>query len=82
MQSLTLGYHPSRAKADDKVVNKVYNLIRDNENEILAVGEIGMDIKDENYERQEMIFKKFLSLAEELNKPIVVAFTQISRVKA
>ena len=69
---LTLGYHPSRVKADDKVVDKVYNLIRNNENEILAVGEIGMDIKDENYERQEMIFKKFLSLAEELNKPIVV----------
>ncbi|XRO77089.1 TatD family hydrolase [Methanocaldococcus sp. 10A] len=69
---LTLGYHPSRVKADNKVVEKVYNLIRDNENEILAVGEIGMDIKDENYERQEEIFKKFLSLAIELDKPIVV----------
>ncbi|XRP97159.1 TatD family hydrolase [Methanocaldococcus sp. 16A] len=69
---LTLGYHPSRVKADDKVVEKVYNLIKNNENEILAVGEIGMDIKDENYERQEEIFKKFLSLAEELDKPIVV----------
>ncbi|XRO74740.1 TatD family hydrolase [Methanocaldococcus sp. 28A] len=69
---LTLGYHPSRVKADDKVVEKVYNLIKNNENEILAVGEIGMDIKDENYERQEVIFKKFLSLAIELDKPIVV----------
>ncbi|ACV24575.1 TatD family hydrolase [Methanocaldococcus fervens] len=69
---LTLGYHPSRVKADDKVVNKVYNIIRNNKDEILAVGEIGMDIKDENYERQEEIFKKFLTLAEELDKPIVV----------
>jgi len=69
---LTLGYHPSRVKADDKVVEKVYNLIKNNEHEILAVGEIGMDVKDENYERQEEIFKKFLSLAEELDKPIVV----------
>ncbi len=69
---LTLGYHPSRVKADNKTIDKVYNLIRNNENEILAVGEIGMDIKDENYERQEEIFKKFLSLAIELDKPIVV----------
>ncbi|WP_456374498.1 TatD family hydrolase [Methanocaldococcus sp.] len=69
---LTLGYHPSRVKADNKTIDKVYNLIRDNANNILAVGEIGMDIKDENYERQEEIFKKFLSLAIELDKPIVV----------
>ncbi|ACX73299.1 hydrolase, TatD family [Methanocaldococcus vulcanius M7] len=69
---ITLGYHPSKVRADDKVVNKVYNIIKANKNKILGVGEIGMDIKDENYERQEKIFKKFLSLAEEINKPIVV----------
>ncbi|ENN95958.1 hypothetical protein J422_04930 [Methanocaldococcus villosus KIN24-T80] len=68
---LTLGYHPSRVNADDKIINKVYNLIKENEKEILAVGEIGMDVKIENIKRQEEIFKKFLELSKEINKPIV-----------
>ncbi len=69
---LTLGYHPSKVKSDDKIVNNVYNLIKDNYKNILAIGEIGMDIKRDNPERQEEIFKKFLYLAKELDKPIVV----------
>ncbi|WP_456471760.1 YchF/TatD family DNA exonuclease [Methanocaldococcus sp.] len=69
---LTLGFHPADAKAKDEVVEECYKLIKENKDKILAVGEIGMDIKRENYERQREIFLKFQDLALEINKPIVV----------
>lgn len=69
---ITLGYHPGRVNADDNVIEKVYNFIRTKEKEILAVGEIGLDFDAENIERQETIFKKFINLSEELNKPVVI----------
>lgn len=69
---LTLGFHPHSVRADDKVVEEVCKIIRDNEQDILAVGEVGLDIKDENLPRQREIFQRFISLAEELDKPLVV----------
>ena len=69
---LTLGFHPHSVRADDKVVEEVYNIIKNNEKQIVAVGEIGLDIRDENLPRQKELFQRFISLSEELGKPIVV----------
>ncbi|WP_423792570.1 YchF/TatD family DNA exonuclease [Methanocaldococcus indicus] len=69
---LTLGFHPDKVKADNKIIEKAYNIIKSNYKKILAVGEIGMDIKRENYDRQEEIFRKFLNLAKEIDKPVVL----------
>lgn len=69
---VTLGYHPGRVSAEDKAINQVYDFIKSNEKEILAVGEIGLDFESGSIERQENIFKKFLALSEELNKPVVI----------
>ncbi|MDK2790957.1 MAG: TatD DNase family protein [Methanothermococcus sp.] len=69
---LTLGFHPGRTKAQDNVVDKVYNLIRENEKELLAVGEVGLDINVQNLDRQKIVFEKFVGLAEELNKPVII----------
>ena len=69
---LTLGFHPGNVRADDKVIDKVYNLIKQSEKEILGVGEIGLDVNVQNISRQKEIFNKFVNLAEELNKPVVI----------
>ena len=69
---LTLGYHPSGVKSDDKVISKVYNLISGNINNILAIGEVGLDINVKDINRQEEIFKKFLNLSKSSNKPVVI----------
>lgn len=69
---LTLGFHPGNVRADDKVIDKVYNLIKQSEKEILGVGEIGLDVNVQNISRQKEIFNKFVNLAEELNKPVII----------
>jgi len=69
---LTLGFHPHSVRADDRVVEEVCNIIRESERDIVAVGEVGLDIRDENLPRQREIFQRFISLAEELDKPLVI----------
>ncbi|MBW9223246.1 YchF/TatD family DNA exonuclease [Methanothermococcus sp. SCGC AD-155-E23] len=69
---LTLGFHPHSVRADDRVVEEVCNIIRESERDIVAVGEVGLDIRDENLPRQKAIFQRFISLAEELDKPLVI----------
>ncbi|AEH06915.1 YchF/TatD family DNA exonuclease [Methanothermococcus okinawensis] len=69
---LTLGFHPGNVNAEDKIIDKVYNLIKQHEKEILGVGEVGLDANVHNIGRQKEIFNKFINLAEELNKPIII----------
>jgi len=69
---LTLGFHPHSVRADEKVIKEVYNIVKNSEKYIVAVGEVGLDIKDENLPRQKEIFERFISLSEELDKPLVV----------
>ena len=58
--------------------------IRDFENEILAVGEIGLDYYHERKEterrKQKEIFKSILDLAEEIGKPVVIHARDSERV--
>ena len=74
---LTLGLHPEEIiELSDVECEKQIEFIRENKNEIVAVGEIGLDyfwVKDEKKNtRCENFFKECLSLAEELNLPVVL----------
>ena len=47
--------------------------VLENQKEIFAIGEIGMDFKESKNEgSQELIFKKQLELAQELNLPVII----------
>lgn len=72
-----LGLHPEFiAKFDDDTIQKEIAWIRSQENRIVAISEIGLDyywVKDEKQrERQRILFRKMLNLAEELNLPVIV----------
>jgi len=70
-----LGIYPIDALAmSDKEIDEQIDLIRKNKNEIVAIGEVGLDFKEdlEERERQKKIFQKFIDLAMELDKPIIV----------
>lgn len=73
----TLGIHPTYIEdiAED-AVDRVEQQIRDNQEEIVAVGEIGMDyhhVTDPDWrERQEAMMERMVELAEELDLPVVL----------
>ena len=53
---------------------RILRFIEKNKNKITAVGEVGLDyfwIKDKQKEQKEL-FEKMISLAEKINKPIIV----------
>jgi TatD DNase family protein len=68
----TLGYHPTEGTDP----NEVMSLIRENSRDVVGVGEAGLDYhweKDPNKRKdQERIFRMFISLAQELKKPLVI----------
>ncbi len=70
----SLGIYPIHALAmTDKQVNDEIEFIKENQNEIVAIGEVGIDLKEsEEYEKQSKNFKKFIELAIKLDKPIIV----------
>ena len=73
----TLGYHPNEARRGNwEKVERVENFIWDHKNEIVAVGEIGLDYhyaeNERQRENQRRIFKHFLELATQLNLPVVI----------
>jgi TatD DNase family protein len=74
---LALGMHPAEANLDD--VESCLNLIRQNQADITAIGEVGLDFwykwvrKDkEKKDIQRKVFRSFLEIAKELDLPIVV----------
>ncbi len=73
----TAGLHPPRApRMPDGVVDETARLIRDNADALAAVGEIGLDyhyVKDpEERRKMKAVFERFLELAEDLGKPVVI----------
>jgi TatD DNase family protein len=68
----SLGHHPT--EGDD--CRGVMDLIRKKRNEIVAVGEVGLDYHwekdDAKRKEQEVIFSEFIGLAGELGKPLVI----------
>ena len=74
---LALGMHPSEANRGD--VDKIISLIKDNTQQLNAIGEIGLDFtykwvrKDENKRNEQReVFAKLLTVAKELDLPAVV----------
>lgn len=73
----TLSIHPEYIKEiNDKEINNFIEIIRKNKNNIVAIGETGLDfywIKEPEFrEKQKELFRKFIALAKELNLPIVI----------
>ncbi len=69
-----LGIYPIDAlKMSEKGINSEIEFIRKNKDKIVGVGEVGLDFKESNErKRQEENFKKFIKLAEEIDKTIIV----------
>ena len=69
----TIGYHPTEGGDSPE---KIMELIRKNSGKIVGIGEVGLDYhweKDpKKRQDQKATFRKFIGLAEELNKPLVV----------
>lgn len=68
----TLGFHPTEGTDAEGVMG----LIRKNRELVVGVGETGLDYHWESdtkkREQQEVIFRKFIKLAQEMEKPLVI----------
>ena len=75
----SLGIHPEEVQMNKDIKNQlksVMEFIRKNGDKIVAIGEIGLDhyfVKDKTlYPSQKKIFEQMLSLAQELNLPVIL----------
>lgn len=69
-----LGIYPiDGLKMSDSGIDAEIEFIRQNKDKIIAIGEVGMDLKESSeISKQEENFVKFINLAKELGKPIIV----------
>ena len=69
-----LGIYPIDAlKMSDSGIDAEIKFIKENKDKIVAIGEVGLDLKESsNLKKQEENFIKFINLAKELEKPIIV----------
>lgn len=74
MLRTTLGSSPSRYH--QQKIDKVIENIHENADKIIGIGEVGLDyywVKEESLQKkQQIIFKRFIALAEELQLPIII----------
>ena len=63
----SVGIHPKYI--DNQDFNELYNLIND---KIVAIGEIGLDINEENYYKQRQYFIRQIFIANELKLPVII----------
>ena len=68
-----IGIHPEKAQND---TDSVFKLIDENNEKISGIGEIGLDStytnSDEEFKKQEEVFKTQLSYAEKFGKPVSI----------
>lgn len=66
-----LGFHP---ECLDNFSQNQLDLIEDNIDEIVAIGEIGLDYHYDDYDKEKQInlFEEQLKIAEKYNKPVIV----------
>lgn len=74
---VTLGLHPTQvSELSDEEISKYIAFIESRREEVVGIGEIGLDrfwIKDEQeLLRARKVFEEFLTLAEKLRKPVVI----------
>ncbi len=71
----SIGLHPTKAE-DSSLVERVIEFIEDHKDEIVAVGEVGLDYyrvrEEERRKVQREVFKRFIELAIDLDKPLVI----------
>jgi TatD DNase family protein len=69
----SIGLHPIHVQDEDFNINEYKTLIKENLNEVKAVGETGLDffynLKNKNQQKE--IFLKHLELAKEFNLPVI-----------
>lgn len=67
------GIHPSYTPSKD-YLNKLENIINNNREQIVALGEIGLDyhFTSEDKERQKILFKEQIELANKLGLPVII----------
>ena len=71
----SLGIYPTEVlKKDEEELDKNIAFIKKNKNNIVAVGEIGLDYHEtkENTNKQKELFQKLIQLAEKLKLPVVI----------
>ncbi|MDD5650152.1 MAG: TatD family hydrolase [Candidatus Nanoarchaeia archaeon] len=71
---LALGIYPLHClEISEEELDKEIKLIKENKDKIVALGEIGLDFK-ESLEKEKQIYnlKKFIVLAEEIKKPLII----------
>ena len=70
-----LGIYPiDSLPLSDKEIDSEIDFIRKNNEKISAIGEVGLDFKEDFSQREKQIkvFVKFIMLAAELNKPLII----------
>src|SRR3989344_5471684 len=72
-----LGMYPIDALAlSDDEIDAEIEFMRRRKNDFAAVGEIGLDLKEDSFtdsfSKQKEVFEKFVKLALELDKPVIV----------
>lgn len=69
-----LGIYPIDAlKLSNEDLEKEIKFIKENNEKIIAIGEVGIDLKwSKDLEKQKKIFQKFIDLALEIDKPLIV----------
>lgn len=69
-----LGIYPIDAlKMSDEEIDKEIDFIRSNKDKIVGIGEVGIDLKwSKDIDRQRVIFEKFVNIAMELDKPLII----------
>ena len=72
-----LGMYPIDAlDLSEQEIEDEIDFLRRRKNDFAAIGEIGLDLKEdkllEGFERQKRVFEKFVNLAIELDKPVIV----------
>ncbi|NCN99025.1 hypothetical protein COU62_00015 [Candidatus Pacearchaeota archaeon CG10_big_fil_rev_8_21_14_0_10_35_219] len=65
---ICLGVYPDEPGNIDEEIE----FIRKNSEKVWGIGEVGMDFVKGKSKKQETVFKKFISLSKELDKPITV----------
>ena len=71
---IALGIYPiDMLKLSEKEINEQIDFIRKNKDKILAIGEVGIDLKEAfEFEKQKNNFLKFINLAKELDIPLII----------
>ena len=71
--NFALGFHPYYCDTFNKQILKEYARIIELNNNIIAIGEVGLDIKSKaGLDKQKEVFSEFIDLAKQFNLPVIV----------